>query len=90
LDEYRTLTLSPKFLQMLISKEFNQSEGKRFLKALDLLDRNETAASLKVHELKGELAGIWSASASDSLRITFIRRPGGEKAILTCSHHYDD
>jgi mRNA-degrading endonuclease YafQ of YafQ-DinJ toxin-antitoxin module len=42
------------------------------------------------HELRGDLAGVWSASASKELRITFERIPGGRKRLLTCSHHYAD
>ena len=36
------------------------------------------------------LAGIWTASASKSLRMTFVREGEGLKIMLTCSHHYDD
>jgi hypothetical protein len=42
-----------------------------------------------VHELRGPLQGVWSASASDVLRMTFERLPNGKKAMLTCSRHHD-
>ncbi|HZR00518.1 MAG TPA: hypothetical protein VFC93_17080 [Chloroflexota bacterium] len=58
------------------------------LRALDLLDENERHRSLRVHQVGDPSAGHWSASASDELRITFRRLPGGRKLILTCSHHY--
>jgi hypothetical protein len=41
-----------------------------------------------VHELQGDMAGAWSASASDELRMTFLRAAGGRKLMLTCSRHY--
>lgn len=43
---------------------------------------------MRVHELGGELEGIWSASASDELRITFVRSEDGRKILLACSRHY--
>ncbi|MBU6423018.1 MAG: hypothetical protein KGJ98_11785 [Chloroflexota bacterium] len=43
---------------------------------------------LRVHELHGDLAGIWSASASDDLRLLFVRVAGGRKVLLSCSRHY--
>jgi hypothetical protein len=49
---------------------------------------NERHPSLRVHELTGDLAGIWSASASDVLRIEFIRVAEGTKVLLRCSRHY--
>jgi mRNA-degrading endonuclease YafQ of YafQ-DinJ toxin-antitoxin module len=60
------------------------------LKALRLLDQDERHLSLRVHELRGDLAGVWSASASKELRITFERISEGRKRLLTCSHHYSD
>jgi mRNA-degrading endonuclease YafQ of YafQ-DinJ toxin-antitoxin module len=67
---------------------FGASDQRRFLKALRLLDQNEKHPSLRVHELSGDLAGTWSASASDDLRLLFIRAGGGRKILLTCTRHY--
>ncbi len=53
-----------------------------------LLDENEKHPSLRVHELRGDLAGTWSASASDELRMLFIRTEGGRKRLLRCTRHY--
>lgn len=89
-DASRTLAFTPTFLKTLASKEFSFAERLAFLKALSLLDDNEKHQSLRVHELKAPLAGIWSASASASLRMTFMRSPGGRKVMMTCSHHYGD
>jgi mRNA-degrading endonuclease YafQ of YafQ-DinJ toxin-antitoxin module len=67
---------------------FSASDQRRFLKALRLLDENEKHPSLRVHELSGDLAGTWSASASDDLRLLFVRTEGGRKTLLTCTRHY--
>jgi hypothetical protein len=64
------------------------AERASFLKALHLLDTNERHPSLRVHKLAGELSEIWSASASDVLRITFLRVGENRKRLLTCSRHY--
>lgn len=89
-EEYRTLSFTETFLDTFISKDFTRSERKRVLKALRLLDQNERHPSLRVHELQGDLKGVWSASASKELRITFERLADAQKRLLTCSHHYGD
>jgi mRNA-degrading endonuclease YafQ of YafQ-DinJ toxin-antitoxin module len=86
---YTTLNFTDTFLETLAdSRRFNRTERSLFLKALRLLDSDEHHRSLRVHQLTGGLAGVWSASASDSLRMTFIRETGGRKTMLTCTHHY--
>ena len=65
-----------------------ERDRRRFVRGLRLLDENERHPSLRVHQLEGELAWTWSASASDELRLTFLRLPGGRKRLLTCSRHY--
>jgi mRNA-degrading endonuclease YafQ of YafQ-DinJ toxin-antitoxin module len=87
-EGYGTLAFTETFLQAFGSKSFNAAERRRLLKALALLDAEERHPSLRVHELRGDLAGVWSASASKDLRITFQRLPRGRKLLLTCSHHY--
>jgi mRNA-degrading endonuclease YafQ of YafQ-DinJ toxin-antitoxin module len=67
---------------------FRAPDQKRFAKALRLLDADERHPSLRVHELTGDLGGVWSASASDDLRIEFLREAGGKKTLLRCSRHY--
>lgn len=52
------------------------------------LDENEQHPSLRVHELSGDLSGMWSASASDELRIVFVREAEGHKLLIRCSRHY--
>ncbi len=87
---YQTLSFTETFLETFVSKDFTRNERKQLLKALRLLDENERHPSLRVHELRGDLTGIWSASASKELRITFERISNGRKRLLTCSHHYAD
>ena len=87
-DAYRTLELTPPFLQGLISDNFTARDRRRFARALDLLDENERHPSLRVHQLEGDLAGRWSASASDELRMTLRRLPNGRKQMLSCTRHY--
>jgi mRNA-degrading endonuclease YafQ of YafQ-DinJ toxin-antitoxin module len=89
-DGYRTLSFTETFLETFAGRSFNAAERRRLLKALGLLDVNERHPSLRVHELRGDLAGVWSASASKELRITFERLVGGRKLLLTCSRHYGD
>ena len=57
--------------------------------ALRLLDSDERHPSLRVHQLQGDLTGLWSASASDVLRLTFVRTAQGRKTMVSCSRHYD-
>jgi mRNA-degrading endonuclease YafQ of YafQ-DinJ toxin-antitoxin module len=89
-DDYRTLSFTETFLETFAGKSFDRAERRRLLKALRLLDTNERHPSLRVHELRGDLAGVWSVSASKELRIAFERLSGGRKLLLTCSHHYGD
>jgi len=68
----------------------SREDQRRVLRALELLDANEHTSSLRVHKLKGEKAGQWSASASKSLRIIFERLDERRKLLLACDHHYGD
>jgi mRNA-degrading endonuclease YafQ of YafQ-DinJ toxin-antitoxin module len=68
--------------------DFRLADQKRFAQALRLLDVEERHPSLRVHELQGDLAGVWSASATDDLRIEFLRDGDGKKILLRCSRHY--
>lgn len=86
---YKTLDFTETFLAMFAGRDFTASDRKAVLKALRLLDANPAYPSLRVHQLKGDRAGSWSASASEVLRLTFEQLPGGAKRLLTCSKHYD-
>ncbi len=85
---YRTLTFTRTFIETFIDLDFTAMERRRFMRAIGLLDENERHPSLRDHQLRGDLKGIGSASASDKLRISFRRRSGGTKVLLTCSQHY--
>jgi hypothetical protein len=85
---YTTLAFTQTFLTTLCGREFSGAERRTFVTALGLLDADDRHPSLRVHELRGDLAGMWSASASASLRMTFLRAGGGSKVMLTCSRHY--
>jgi len=86
---YRSLEFTEEFLDRYAGRDFSASDRKLFKKALRLLDENEQHPSLRVHALQGSLRGVWSASASESLRLTFQRLENGRKRLLTCSRHYD-
>jgi mRNA-degrading endonuclease YafQ of YafQ-DinJ toxin-antitoxin module len=86
---YRSLDFTDTFLELFASRDFTAADRKAILKALRLLDQNERHPSLRIHELKGDREGSWSASALDVLRITFERVEGGRQRLLTCSKHYD-
>ena len=85
---YPTLELGPTFIRDLISENFTARDRRRFARALQLLDENERHPSLRVHLLEGDLAGHWSASASDELRLIFRRLPNGRKQVVACTRHY--
>ncbi len=86
---YLTLDFTAEFLADFARRDFGAADRAAILKALQLLDADERHPSLRVHELHGDREGSWSASASDSLRLTFERLPGGRKRMLTCSRHHD-
>jgi len=85
-----SLVLTLAFLEELTGATFNKVEGRKFWKALDLLDSNERHPSLAVHQLTGGRSDEWSARADRELRLIFERLPGGRKLLLGCSHHYRD
>ena len=85
---FRTLEFTDSFLQDLVDRRFSASDRLRIIRSLGLLDDNEQHPSLRIHELQGPLKGVWSASASAELRVTFVRIGQGRKLLLTCSRHY--
>lgn len=86
---YSSIDFTETFLRSFTAKDFTANDRAAFLKALRLLDADERHPSLRVHALRGDRGGSWSASASGSLRMTFERLPDGRKRMLTCSKHYD-
>jgi mRNA-degrading endonuclease YafQ of YafQ-DinJ toxin-antitoxin module len=88
-EPFKSLEFTDTFLETFGSKDFTAADRRVIRKALRLLDSDERQPSLRGHQLGGDLAGLWSASASDSLRLTFIRTDRGRKTLLSCSRHYD-
>ena len=86
---YETLEFTDTWLEDFTDRRLSASDRGRILKALRLLDVEERHPSLRVHQLEGDRRGSWSASASDTLRLTFERLADGRKRLLTCTRHYD-
>ncbi|MDA8062840.1 MAG: hypothetical protein M0T80_10530 [Actinomycetota bacterium] len=87
--DYRRLDFTDTFLETFASKDLTAMDRALIVKALALLDTNDRHPSLRVHKLRGDRAGSWSASASATLRVTFERLDEGTMRLLTCSKHYD-
>ncbi|PZR79633.1 MAG: hypothetical protein DLM65_10190 [Candidatus Aeolococcus gillhamiae] len=85
---FATLAFTPTFLTDLTDRTFSVADRRAFIKALVLLETDDKHPSLRVHDLAGDFAGLWSASASASLRMTVLRTPPGGKIMLTCSRHH--
>jgi mRNA-degrading endonuclease YafQ of YafQ-DinJ toxin-antitoxin module len=88
-DPFQSLDFTDTFLETFGSRNFTAAERKAIRKALRLLDSDERHPSLRVHQLQGDLTGLWSASASNVLRLTFVRTAQGRKTMVSCSRHYD-
>ena len=88
-EPFQSLDFTDAFLETFGSKDFTAADRKVIRKALRLLDSDEKHPSLRVHQLQGDLTGLWSASASDVLRLTFVRTRQGRKTLVSCSRHYD-
>jgi hypothetical protein len=88
-EPFQSLDFTDTFLETFGSKDFTAAERKAVRKALRLLDSDERHPSLRVHQLQGDLTGLWSASASEVLRLTFVRTSHGRKTLVSCSRHYD-
>lgn len=65
MGDFRTLEVTREFLRSLPA--LSAADQRRVLRALDLLDEDEGHQSLRVHQLTGDMAGLWSAAASRSL-----------------------
>jgi mRNA-degrading endonuclease YafQ of YafQ-DinJ toxin-antitoxin module len=88
-EPFISLDFTDTFLETFGSRDFTAAERRAIRKALRLLDTDERHPSLRVHQLEGDLAGLWSASASEVLRLTFVRTGRGRKTMVSCSRHYD-
>lgn len=88
MGDFRTLVVTREFLRSL--PDLSAADQRRVVRALDLLDEDERHPSLRVHQLTGGMAGLWSAAASRSLRITFRRLPSGHNGLVKARQHYGD
>lgn len=88
MPDYLTLVFTDEFLDSVFA--LSSTDQRRIRRALRQLDTDETTPSLRAHQLKGQQAGLWTAYASKSLRITFERREGGRKRLIEASQHYGD
>lgn len=86
---YQTLEfMRATFLTSL--SDLAREDQRRIIRALEQLDIDERTPALRVHRLQGSKSGLWSASPSKSLRLTFVRLGEGRKLLVECSHHYGD
>lgn len=85
-----SLACSNESLSDFADRKFSAQERARILKAVNLLANDERHPSLRVHALSGNMAGLWSASVTDSIRIHFVRLPEGRKRLANISKHYED
>jgi hypothetical protein len=88
MPDYVTLVFTDEFVDSFIT--LSPADQRRIRCALRQLDEDDTTPSLHVHQLHGQQAGLWTAYASKSLRITFVRLPGARKRLIEASHHYGD
>ena len=85
-----SLAWSNESLRDFADRKFSAQDRARILKALDLLANDDRHPSLRVHPLSGNLAGLWSASVTGSIRIHFVRLSDGRKRLANISKHYKD
>jgi hypothetical protein len=79
MPDYGTLVFTDEFLDSFIA--LSSADQRRIRRALRQLDIDEKTPSLHIHQLQGQQAGLWTAYASKSLRVTFVRLPGGRKRV---------
>ncbi len=88
MPDYESIVFTTEFTDSIA--HLSSADLRRVFRAVQQLDADETTPSLNVRQLKGQQAGIWTAYATRSLRITFARLDGGRKRLLDASHHYGD
>jgi hypothetical protein len=85
-----SLSWSDESLLDFADRKFSPQDRARILKAAGFLAGDERHPSLRVHALSGDMAGLWSASVTDNIRIHFVRLSDGRKRIVNISRHYKD
>ena len=89
MGEWEPLEFTPQFMQSLERIRLRPAEFSRFLRGLTLLAENERHPSLRIHQMKGDQAGLWTASLSDVLRVRYRKLPDGKKLLVDLTQHYD-
>ena len=91
LDSRADQTLEVRRTTFLTSlSDLARDDQRRVIRALEQLDSDERTPALRVHRLQGSRTGLWTASASKSLRITFLRLEAGRKLLVECSQYCGD
>jgi mRNA-degrading endonuclease YafQ of YafQ-DinJ toxin-antitoxin module len=75
----------PTFIKHL--RRLRPLEQNRAIKTEQLFRLDPLHPSLRLHQLKGRLKGIWSISVTSSIRILFTRLPDGTIVFGTIGQH---
>lgn len=81
----RRILYHPGFVKEL--KRLSVLERERAVKTEKLFRANPLHPALRLHALKGHLAGIWSISVTYRIRILFKRYDDGDIVFLTVGRH---
>ncbi len=68
-------------------KKLDTVDKKRVIEAEQLFRSNPLYPSLRLHQLKGKLAGAWSISVTMKIRMIFVRRDDGEIVFQSVGKH---
>lgn len=77
-------------LTKAFDKDFQKLPTKKQLKVLEtieIFDNNPRTRSLRLHQLEGKLAGVWSISAGGDLRLHFRYRDDTVVFFLAVGSH---
>jgi addiction module RelE/StbE family toxin len=81
----KTITYHPDFLRDL--RRLPETTVQRAIKAEERFRDNPMHPSLRMHALKGKLAGLWSISLTRRDRIIFQRMDDGTVMFLSVGAH---
>ncbi len=80
-----TILYDPDFLKDL--RKLDAALQERAIKTEGLFRENPLHPSLRLHALKGALAGFWSLSVTLKIRILFLRQENGDILFLSIGSH---
>jgi addiction module RelE/StbE family toxin len=81
----RVIRYHPDFIADL--KKLDPSIQQRAIKTEFLFRSNPLHPSIRLHPLKGKLAGKWTLSVTMKIRIIFLRLEKGEIVFLSIGQH---